>query len=282
MADWNLPVLTSLYKDFLNLLKERDVDSITMGKAAITNPVVGTIRYERGTNTFQEWNGGAWVTLVVSLASGGLGSSNPADARNLLGIGTMGTQNANAVAITGGTITGLASLSSNGPIASGGGISGATVYSSQHMHAVGGIYVGNPPQLVVLPSGLIDSTKISGIIPPANLGSGAANANTVLAGDGTWKVMGMIKTITYYFGNLSIPSLFSGVRDIALSPAVDPNKSYVQSAAAGVAYGQTQQNVSFSRVSIAGAAVVRLHDVGNASSTGPEFLKYAFWVIEFQ
>lgn len=44
---------------------------------------------------------------ILSIAGGGSGSATAAGARTNFGLGTMATQNANAVAITGGTITGL-------------------------------------------------------------------------------------------------------------------------------------------------------------------------------
>ena len=57
------------------------------------------------------------VTGVVAIGNGGTGGTTTETARSSLGIGTLGTQNANNVAITGGSITGLATAI---PIASGG------------------------------------------------------------------------------------------------------------------------------------------------------------------
>lgn len=46
----------------------------------------------------------------VALADGGTGSSTAAGARTNLGLGTIATQNSNAVAITGGTVTGITDI----------------------------------------------------------------------------------------------------------------------------------------------------------------------------
>ena len=70
----------------------------------------------------------------LAIADGGTGASNPADARNNLGlasgavttVGTMSVQNANAVNITGGAISGITPL----PVASG-GTAGATPAQAQ-------------------------------------------------------------------------------------------------------------------------------------------------------
>ena len=64
-----------------------------------------------------------WILFSLSFvlankADGGTGASNPADARTNLGlasgatttVGTMSTQNANAVVITGGTVSGITDL----------------------------------------------------------------------------------------------------------------------------------------------------------------------------
>jgi hypothetical protein len=52
-------------------------------------------------------NTGVWQGTAVAVGFGGTGASTAVGARGNLGLGTMATQNANAVAITGGTATGL-------------------------------------------------------------------------------------------------------------------------------------------------------------------------------
>jgi len=60
-------------------------------------------RLGSGAVKFQEYSGAAFGDVVLALAGGGTGAATAANARTNLGIGTMGVQNANAVAITGGT-----------------------------------------------------------------------------------------------------------------------------------------------------------------------------------
>lgn len=93
-ANWNNPILTDTYSNFLDLLKARDVDAATMAEAP-TNPPTGYIRWNATLNKFQKWSGAAWVDLVLATAGGGTGATS---------LGTMAAQNATAVAITGGTI----------------------------------------------------------------------------------------------------------------------------------------------------------------------------------
>jgi len=98
--------LTDAYATFLATVKARDEDAATMVKTG-TNIPTGFIAWDNSAMKFQRWSGAAWVDLVLAVAGGGTGSSS-------LSLGTMATQNANAVAITGGTIAGLTSLSLSG------------------------------------------------------------------------------------------------------------------------------------------------------------------------
>jgi len=99
VANWNNPLLTSLYVDFLAEVKARDVDVLTMNPG--TNLPVGAKRWNVPTNTFQVWDGAVWNNLVIGAGGGGTGST-------VLTLGTMAAQNSNAVAITGGTMSGVA------------------------------------------------------------------------------------------------------------------------------------------------------------------------------
>jgi hypothetical protein len=74
-----------------------------------TGTVDGIVRWT-GTD-MEVRKGGAWgsltqnLTLPLAVAQGGTGATDDAGARAALGLGTMATQNANAVAITGGTVS---------------------------------------------------------------------------------------------------------------------------------------------------------------------------------
>jgi len=109
MADWNKPTNSSLYQtEVLPNLKDRDIDTGSLFLNTPTNPVTGMIRYNRSTNNFQEWDGTTWVNRILSVAGGGTGSGTQAGAIAGLGLGTMASQNSNAVAITGGSMIGVA------------------------------------------------------------------------------------------------------------------------------------------------------------------------------
>lgn len=109
MANWNEPVNSSVYANVLDLLKSLVTDAATMFLNTPSNQPTGSIRFNRATALFEEWNGSAWVAKIISVAGGGTGSATAAGARTNLGLGTMATQNSNSVAITGGTVANLAS-----------------------------------------------------------------------------------------------------------------------------------------------------------------------------
>jgi len=113
MSDWSKPAITDLYVDVLNYLAGKDTDSATLFVTVPSNQPVGSIRYDRANNKFQEWNGTTWVDKIISIAGGGTGANTPAGIISSLGLGTMSTQNANGVAITGGSIIGLGTFTVN-------------------------------------------------------------------------------------------------------------------------------------------------------------------------
>jgi hypothetical protein len=120
MADWSKPTTLSNYVTFVDEAKARDVDAITLQSAALIGTPVGAIKLVRAPAIkFQEWDGAAFQDRVMSVEGGGTGANNAATARGNLGLGSMATQNANAIAVTGGTI---ANLTSSGTFSHSGGL----------------------------------------------------------------------------------------------------------------------------------------------------------------
>lgn len=118
MANWGLTDLAaSLWEDLLEILKGRDVDAATAFAQVPTNPIPQSIRWNRTTKEWQEFDGsGNWVPQTLAISSGGTGAVDAAGARASLGIGTMGVQSSNAVAVTGGALSGVTGLQMAGHI----------------------------------------------------------------------------------------------------------------------------------------------------------------------
>lgn len=196
MSDFALPILTSLYTDVLTILKDRDVDLSTMFNnlgVAATNVPLNAIQFFRTPNTFRQWNGTVWQDLPISVNGGGTGGQNATDARTNLGLGTMATQNANNVAITGGTISGIASFAVSGAISAGsftGDGAGLTNLNAAQLTA--GIIPGArlPDPLPSLNGGNLYNLNASqlafGTVPTARLGAGTADSSVFLRGDQQW------------------------------------------------------------------------------------------------
>lgn len=66
MADFNLPLISSLYTDFLNFLKARDEDVAKWFDGTTeTNVPIGTKRWNAAGMTFERWDGAAWAALTA-------------------------------------------------------------------------------------------------------------------------------------------------------------------------------------------------------------------------
>ncbi|HFD81041.1 MAG TPA: hypothetical protein ENK05_11735 [Gammaproteobacteria bacterium] len=97
MADWNLPTLTDLYQDFLNLLKARDDDLAKMFDGTTSsNLPVGTIRWSDANARFEKWDGTAWTELTTKYLINvdtvdGIHASATPTANNLLPLDASGS-----------------------------------------------------------------------------------------------------------------------------------------------------------------------------------------------
>jgi hypothetical protein len=240
MGDWNLPALISNYADFLNYLASRDFDAISLGVNAITNPQAGMMRYIRASNRFQEFDGTAWQDKILSIAAGGTSANTAAGARAALGIGGLAAQDPNNVLITGGSITGLATLGVNGSASIGGdldvnGVIFVGTGNVQPFDSTGKIQALNPTYFASLNGSLLTNLNgaaiSSGQIPVARMGTGTPNANTVLLGDGTWGVYGMFKSIQVLEIDFTYNGNTSGVQDFPLTTALtDYTKAFISEA----------------------------------------------------
>lgn len=174
MADWDLPVISTIYTSVLDYLKARDEDAITLCFSAPSNTPEHAIKWNRADDVFEEWEAGAWNDLIIALAGGGTGASTAAGARTNLGLGSISTQASSSVAITGGTISGVA-ITSSTAILTGGSIAGMSSISATNLAGAGaGITALNASNLA------------SGTVAPARLGSGTPDNTTYLRGDSTW------------------------------------------------------------------------------------------------
>lgn len=192
MADWadTNPTLTTAYAQVLQALRDRDIDAGSLFFNAPTNPKDRLFRYNRANDVFEEYQtaDASWHPKAPSVAGGGTGATTAAGARTNLGLGTMATQAANAVAITGGSISGLSSLGVNGAVTFSGGLiagSGAVgiIDATGKIPALSAPYIANLSAAALT---LIPAAQLSGLVPTANLGSGVASAATFLRGDQSW------------------------------------------------------------------------------------------------
>lgn len=172
--------------------------------------------YNNGTSVLNVVTHLTSLTLASALpiASGGTGATSASAARTSLGLGTISTQNSDAVVITGGSITGITDLA----IADGGtgASSAADARTNLGASTVGGnFFTLTNPSAITFPRMNADNTvsALNAADFRTAIGAGTSSTNgTVTSVGGTGTVNGITLTGTVTAsGNLTLGGTLSGV-----------------------------------------------------------------------
>lgn len=168
--------------------------------------------YSNGTDVVDAVTHLTSLTLGTALpvASGGTGSNAASGARTNLGLGTISTQNANSVTITGGSITGITDLA----VADGGTGASTAGDARTNLGATtlgGNLFIITNPSAVTFPRFNVDNT-VSALDASAfrtAIGAGTGTVTSV-AGAGTVNGLTLTGTVTSS-GSLTLGGTLSGV-----------------------------------------------------------------------
>lgn len=140
----------------------------------------------------------AGLTAMAQTANNLSDLASASTARTNLGLGTIATQAASSVSITGGSITGITDLA----VADGG--TGASTLTS------GGYLKGAGTSAITSQTGIPAGDITSGTVGTARLGSGTANSSTYLRGDQTWaSISGGVTSLNGQTGAITDTNLYA-------------------------------------------------------------------------
>jgi hypothetical protein len=134
----------------------------------------------------QVWtNGTNFYKQITTLAvtDGGTGAATAADARTNLGLGTIATQNANAVAITGGSVTGITDLA-----VADGGTGASTAADARTNLGLGSIATQAASNVSITGGSITGITDLA--VADGGTGASSITSNSVILGNGSSALSG--------------------------------------------------------------------------------------------
>lgn len=173
----NTPILISNTQvTGLGTMSTQNANAVAITGGNIDNTIIGSTTPAQA--YFTTISGGAWQGTPVAIAYGGTGANTAAGARTNLGLGTMATQDASAVTITGGTMNGV-TIGNTNP--QGGTFVNLTATGNTNIGTVtSGTWTGNAIGVAYGGTGATDATTARSNLSAAK--SGANSDITSLSG----------------------------------------------------------------------------------------------------
>ena len=191
------------------LVPDQKFSTFDNGGDLIVGDIIVGLR--NGLNTRFTYTGDLPPGVIIPIINGGTGADNAPDARTNLGLGTLAVQNATAVAITGGTLSGVSITASTAALTSGSVLAApASGNDITNKTYVDGLDAGNVKSV----SGTLNRiTSTGGANPVIDISASYVGQSSITTlgtiATGVWNGTA-IDLATYVSGNLAVTHLNSG------------------------------------------------------------------------